>query len=329
MPSYLEQQFGLRGKVALVTGSSRGLGRAMAGALAQAGADVVVNGRDAAALAAVVAELSALAPASRIHAIAADLSSRPDVERLIAEAIAWRGQFDILVNNAGIIRRTPAAEHSDADWDAVLSVNLDRSDLAFRTAFPIMVANSLGWFAGQTGELQESLATGSMTSVTLESPLLRPTANATVPTEGRLLVPQTSARGLMLISPSGTTSAVFTDAAQAASAIRSDVSGATDAGPVTSIIGPLNEVGIWTVSEQSSAADATESTAAKRLTEVAVNLASERETDLRPLQQLVDSPQTKITSAGWFSRPLWFYLIIVACVLTSLEWFLYQRRFIS
>ncbi len=211
----------------------------------------------------------------------------------------------------------------------VLSVNLDRSDLAFRTAFPIMVANSLGWFAGQTGELQESLATGSMTSVTLESPLLRPTANATVPAEGHLLVPQTSAGGLMLISPSGTTSAVFTDTAQAASAIRSDVSVATDAGPVTSIVGPLIEVGIWTVSEQSSSADATESTAAKRLTEVAVNLASERETDLRPLQQLVDSPQTQITSAGWFSRPLWFYLIIVACVLTSLEWFLYQRRFIS
>lgn len=144
MPSYLEQQFGLRGKVALVTGSSRGLGRAMAGALAQAGADVVVNGRDAAALAAVVAELSALAPASRIHAIAADLSSRPDVERLIAEAIAWRGQFDILVNNAGIIRRTPAAEHSDADWDAVLSVNLDGVFSACRAAGRHMLARGSG-----------------------------------------------------------------------------------------------------------------------------------------------------------------------------------------
>src|SRR4051812_40926227 len=114
MPSYLEQKFGLRGKVALVTGSSQGLGKAMACALAQSGADVIVNGRNAAKLAPVVAELTAFGV--KATAIAADLGDRADVQRLIDHAIAWQGHLDILVNNAGIIKRTPAADHTDADW---------------------------------------------------------------------------------------------------------------------------------------------------------------------------------------------------------------------
>lgn len=142
MPSYLETKFGLHGKVALVTGSSRGLGRAMARALAQAGADVVVNGRSADQLAPVVTELTALG--GRAHAIAADLGKRTEVQRLMAEAITWRGHLDILVNNAGIIRRTPAAEHSDEDWDAVLDVNLDGVFVACRAAGKHMLARGSG-----------------------------------------------------------------------------------------------------------------------------------------------------------------------------------------
>ncbi len=142
MPSYLERQFGLRGQVALVTGSSRGLGRAMARALAQAGADVVVNGRDPAALAPVVAELRAFG--GQAHALAADLGDRAAVQQLIDHAVAWQGRLDILVNNAGIIRRTPAAEHGDADWDAVLRVNLDGVFTACRAAGRHMLARSSG-----------------------------------------------------------------------------------------------------------------------------------------------------------------------------------------
>jgi len=142
MSSYLESRFGLAGKVALVTGSSQGLGKAMARALAQAGADVVINGRDAAKLGPVVAELSALG--AQATAVAADLGSRPDVERLISESIAWRGRLDILVNNAGIIRRKPATEHSDEDWDAVLSVNLNGVFTACRAAGRHMVARGSG-----------------------------------------------------------------------------------------------------------------------------------------------------------------------------------------
>jgi 2-deoxy-D-gluconate 3-dehydrogenase len=142
MPSFLEQKFGLKGKVALVTGSSKGLGLAMARALAQSGADVIVNGRDAASLAPVAQGIIALG--GQAKAIAADLGQRADVERLIAEAIAWQGRLDILVNNAGIIRRAPAVEHSDADWDAVMGVNLDGVFTACRAAGKHMLARGSG-----------------------------------------------------------------------------------------------------------------------------------------------------------------------------------------
>ena len=142
MLSYLEKKFGLRGKVALVTGSSQGLGQAMARALAQAGADVIVNGRDEKKLAPVVTEISALGV--KATAIAADLGDRAAVSRLIDQAIAWQGHLDILINNAGIIKRTPAAEHSDADWDTVIDVNLNGVFTACRAAGKHMLARGSG-----------------------------------------------------------------------------------------------------------------------------------------------------------------------------------------
>ena len=142
MSSYLEQKFGLRGKVALVTGSSQGLGKAMARALAQSGADVIINGRDPAKLAPVAAEISALG--AKATAIAADLGNRAEVQRLLDQAIAWQGHLDILVNNAGIIKRTPAVEHTDADWDLVLDVNLTGVFTACRAAGKHMLARGSG-----------------------------------------------------------------------------------------------------------------------------------------------------------------------------------------
>lgn len=142
MNDYLARKFGLRGKVALVTGSSQGLGRAMATALAQSGADVVVNGRDAAKLGPVVRQLTDLGV--KAHAISADLGDRGDVKRLIEHAIGWQGHLDILVNNAGIIRRHPAAEHSETDWDDVLNVNLDGVFIACRAAGRHMLERGSG-----------------------------------------------------------------------------------------------------------------------------------------------------------------------------------------
>ena len=114
----------------------------MAGALARAGADVIVSGREVAGLEAVVAEMAATGV--RATGFAADLGVRADVESLIERAIGWQGRLDILVNNAGIIRRTPAAQHSDADWDAVLRVNLDGVFTACRAAGRHMIERRSG-----------------------------------------------------------------------------------------------------------------------------------------------------------------------------------------
>ncbi len=140
--SYLEKTFGLQGKVALVTGSSQGLGLGMARGLAQAGASVIVNGRTLEKLDSVVSDFRR--QGWDAHALAADLSKRSDIERLIKDAIAWKGHLDILVNNAGITRRSRAVEHSDEDWDAVMGVNVDGLFTACRTAGKHMLERGSG-----------------------------------------------------------------------------------------------------------------------------------------------------------------------------------------
>lgn len=117
----MKDPFSLNGQVALVTGSVRGIGAAIARALASAGADVIVHGRDI-SRSNTPSEVRALG--RRSVAIAADLSERAAQDGLVRQALAAFGKLDILVNNAGSIQRTPAAEHSDADWDALLELNL-------------------------------------------------------------------------------------------------------------------------------------------------------------------------------------------------------------
>ena len=112
--------FSLTGKVALVTGASRGLGRAMALALAEAGADVVAHA--SAPPVHTVEEVERLG--RRAVALGADLADRRSADRLARESIAALGRIDILINNAGTIRRQPAAEHGDDLWDLVIEVNL-------------------------------------------------------------------------------------------------------------------------------------------------------------------------------------------------------------
>jgi 2-dehydro-3-deoxy-D-gluconate 5-dehydrogenase len=133
--------FRLDGKVALVTGSSRGLGAAMATALAQAGADVVLHDRccsDDTEKA--IRETTGV----RTTCIVADLMDRAATVRLVDEAVAAMGDIDILVNNAGIIRRAPAVEHDDLDWDEVLEVNLTAVFRLCRAAGARMVARGHG-----------------------------------------------------------------------------------------------------------------------------------------------------------------------------------------
>lgn len=119
--------FSLDGRRALVTGASRGLGRAMAEALARAGADVVCASttKDGTRKTA-----GAVRNAGRdAWQVAADLADREATLQMAREAEREAGPIDILVNNAGTIRRHPAAEYPIEDWDAVLSVNLDAAFL--------------------------------------------------------------------------------------------------------------------------------------------------------------------------------------------------------
>lgn len=115
------EAFKLDGKAALVTGGSRGLGAAIAVALAEAGADVACHGNTHAPDA-TCAKIAAMG--RRCFAIRGDLSDRRVPQRLIDTTINELGQIDILINNAGTIRRAPAIDYEEADWDAVIEVNL-------------------------------------------------------------------------------------------------------------------------------------------------------------------------------------------------------------
>lgn len=114
--------FDLTGRVALVTGASRGLGEGMALALAGAGADVALASRDEKGLQAVARKVEALGRKALVHPI--DLASIAGIEPMVARVVAGLGRLDILVNNAGTNVRKPAVEFTEKDWDGVVNVNL-------------------------------------------------------------------------------------------------------------------------------------------------------------------------------------------------------------
>jgi 2-deoxy-D-gluconate 3-dehydrogenase len=118
-----QNPFSLQGKNALVTGSNRGLGAGIAVALAQAGANVAVNGRSHKGVEDVCAAVRA-AGAKAVVAVG-DVSGAKVCEDLVETTVRELGSIDILVNNAGIIRRAPAAEFSAKDWTDVIEINLN------------------------------------------------------------------------------------------------------------------------------------------------------------------------------------------------------------
>ena len=111
----------LSGKTAMVTGSTRGIGRVIAEQLAADGANVIVTGRDAAAVAKAVAELQEMG--TRVLGIPADLADYAQAHRLAEEALAAVPALDILVNNAGMSRREPFWEVSDDHWEEQVNIN--------------------------------------------------------------------------------------------------------------------------------------------------------------------------------------------------------------
>jgi 2-deoxy-D-gluconate 3-dehydrogenase len=135
--------FDLTGKLAVVTGARRGIGRAMARALAEAGADVIGVSANLEESGSEV-EKDVTAAGRTFEAIRTDFADRAAVHAL-GENLAGRDRpVDILVNNAGTIRRAPAAEHSDADWDLVLQVNLTSQFVLVRAVGNVMAARRQG-----------------------------------------------------------------------------------------------------------------------------------------------------------------------------------------
>jgi len=116
-------RFALNGRVAVVTGSTRGLGEGFARALGDAGASIAIVGRDAEAGRRVVADLEARGTASTF--IAADITERENVEAVLEATMARFGRVDILVNNAGTCVHAPALDVTPDEWRQVMNVNLD------------------------------------------------------------------------------------------------------------------------------------------------------------------------------------------------------------
>jgi 2-deoxy-D-gluconate 3-dehydrogenase len=123
--------FNLQGKTALVTGCNKGIGRAMALGLAEAGADIIGVSASLEASGSGI-EKSVLALGRRFYPFRADLTDRESLYRFVGQVKEKHPVVDILVNNAGMILRQPAAEHSDEYWDRVMSINLDAAFILAR-----------------------------------------------------------------------------------------------------------------------------------------------------------------------------------------------------
>ncbi|MFI5460223.1 MAG: BatA and WFA domain-containing protein [Isosphaerales bacterium] len=192
----------------------------------------------------------------------------------------------------------------------LLTVDLDKSDLPLQTAFPIMMANLLNWFGGTKGELREALAAGAVAEVELA-----PEKDTTA----RYFLRAPDGREQPLIVPEG-------------------------ASKLT--VGPLDRCGVWSVVRRTPGDHAREERRQRGrdvpapgtqagaggggtevLTELACNLADRRESDIRPAGGL---PERRTSlAAGLAVRPIWYYLLASALMLTCWEWFLYQRRWID
>ena len=134
--------FDLSGRVAIVTGGNGGIGLGMAKGMAEAGAAIVVAGRDAAKNAAAVKEIQDLG--AKASAIAVDVLKEDSCRALIADTVKRHGRLDILVNNAGINIRKQPQEYTLAEWHKVLDSNLTSAFLCSHAAYPEMMKTGGG-----------------------------------------------------------------------------------------------------------------------------------------------------------------------------------------
>ena len=136
------EKFSLAGKFALVTGTSSGLGEAMAVALAEAGADVACHSRKAGGAADAYTAIEALG--RRAIPVVGDLADKRSPSLVVEQTLDAFGRIDILINNAGTIRRSPAVDFAEADWEEVIEVNLSSTFRLSQAAGRLMVPQGSG-----------------------------------------------------------------------------------------------------------------------------------------------------------------------------------------
>jgi len=136
--------FDLHGRLALVTGSSRGIGRALAIGLVEAGATVVLHGRDAEALERTRAELAETLGAHSVHAVSFDVTDAAAVVEGVRRIESGIGPLDVLVNNAGVQHREPMLELDVEDWDRVIRTDLTSAFLVGREVARGMIVRGRG-----------------------------------------------------------------------------------------------------------------------------------------------------------------------------------------
>ena len=143
MKQFFERNYMLKGKTALVTGSTSGIGKGIATALAAQGANIILNGFGDAAEIEALRQHIASEYGVQVRFDAADLSQQSAIEAMMAKALAEFGAVDILVNNAGIQFVAPVDEFPVDKWNAILAINLTASFHTVRLALPAMKAK--GW----------------------------------------------------------------------------------------------------------------------------------------------------------------------------------------
>lgn len=136
------KQFELKGKIAMVTGSTRGLGEVAALALAKAGADIAVSGRSTPDLERVTAAIQGLG--RKAHGFNIDVTDKTKVSEAVAQVLDCFGHIDILVNNAGVNYRVPVLEFPEEEWDRIIGTNLKGYFLTAQAVAPQMIANGYG-----------------------------------------------------------------------------------------------------------------------------------------------------------------------------------------
>ena len=169
-----DQILTLKDKVALVTGSARGIGRAIAETLAQRGADIIIADLRA-ELAAATAQEIAAATGRRTSSVSVDVSNSASVKAMMDQVLADFGRIDILVNNAGLTRDNLIMRMEEADWDLVLNINLkgvfNCSKAVVRTMMKqhygrIVNISSVSGLAGQAGQANYSASKAGIVGLT-------------------------------------------------------------------------------------------------------------------------------------------------------------------